>query len=190
MGGHTLAAVLPVHDPSTALRNPPPCPLLALLQESSGSWGCQLTVSYPPGRAPPGSGGKGSSKRATENLRLYNFPTRAEAAVVVDLLRMWRQHRLGRPLNAMQYNLGLERYRCAASATRMGARLLACLVLICCSSSASCSGGRPANVCCPYSCSSGTRTPPAAPVPPLLPLPLQLLVQQAACHRAGLSDCC
>ncbi|KAL4431329.1 hypothetical protein ABPG75_006585 [Micractinium tetrahymenae] len=71
----------------------------------SGAWACQLTCSWPAAQRAAHEG------KASENVRLFNFRTQAEAAAAFDLLAIWRQSQLGKPLTAKPYNLGLQRYR-------------------------------------------------------------------------------
>lgn len=73
--------------------------------QEADAWACQMTVTWPEEMRPQHGG------RATENCKLYNFPTQAEAAAAADMLLMWRQATMGKPLTARQYNLGLERYK-------------------------------------------------------------------------------
>ncbi|KAL4438464.1 hypothetical protein ABPG77_000112 [Micractinium sp. CCAP 211/92] len=80
----------------------------------AGAWACQLTCSWP--QALRGAHGG----RTSENVRLFNFGTQAEAAAAFDLLAIWRQSQLGKPLTGKRYNLGLQRYR------QHSAALLAC----------------------------------------------------------------
>lgn len=71
----------------------------------SGAWACQISCSWPKELRAAHEG------RATENVRLFNFATQAEAAAAFDLLTIWRQSQRGKPLTGKQYNLGLQRYK-------------------------------------------------------------------------------